>query len=337
VAGTLASCLTNPLEVIKTQLQQSKIGTTNPTATATVSTAAAPCILPAQNALHQAYTIAQTIWHRDGARGFWRGLPPTLIGIVPSRSVYFYAYHKCQAWLHPLWQSGSPANALTAGLLAGMAGNTITNPLWMIRTRMQLAVDTAAGQVAYRGYLDVVRRIWIEQGVAGFYKGLTASYWGCTEGAIQFLLYEQCKTRLLARENAKRLKRGLKPTTELSRATYFWSAAVAKMVASMATYPHEVARTRMREQARLGVFKYNGMWPTIRVICQEEGRRGLYSGMGVHLLKVVPNSALMFLTYEIVRAWLGTFTIVDAVPPTRTTPTSLPARIANYRVVTTKR
>ena len=50
---------------------------------------------------------------------------------------------------------------------------------------------------------------------------------------------------------------------------------------------------------------------SLSVIAREEGRQGLYSGMGVHLLKVVPNSALMFLTYEIVRSWLSEFTVVD--------------------------
>jgi solute carrier family 25 protein 33/36 len=72
-----------------------------------------------------------------------------------------------------------------------------------------------------------------------------------------------------------------------------------------------VARTRLREQAVDGVFKYKGMWQSLAVIAREEGRQGLYSGMGVHLMKTVPNSAFMFLTYEIVRKWLGEFTIVD--------------------------
>jgi solute carrier family 25 protein 33/36 len=67
----------------------------------------------------------------------------------------------------------------------------------------------------------------------------------------------------------------------------------------------------MREQARGGVFKYTGMWQSLRVIAQEEGRAGLYSGMGIHLIKVVPNSALMFLTYEVVKGWLSEFTVID--------------------------
>ena len=101
-----------------------------------------------------------------------------------------------------------------------------------------------------------------------------------------------------------------------------------------------MARTRLREQARSGVFKYNGMWNTIRLIAREEGKSGmvlfsflfildneyfddhmaifcihqtgLYAGLGVHLMKVVPNSAIMFLTYELVNTWLSQVHISDS-------------------------
>ena len=39
---------------------------------------------------------------------------------------------------------------------------------------------------------------------------------------------------------------------------------------------------------------------------------GLYAGMGVHLMKVVPNSAIMFLTYEVVKSYLSQYTIITA-------------------------
>jgi solute carrier family 25 protein 33/36 len=192
-----------------------------------------------------------------------------------------------------------------------MVGNTITNPIWMIRTRMQLQANTDMGQIVYHNYYDIIRSIYQQEGISGFYRGLQASYWGCTEGAVQFILYEQFKTKLLHYRNEQLRKQQLPETTELTNGMYFWSAALAKMIASMTTYPHEVARTRLREQSRMGLYKYTSMWQPIRTVAQEEGRVGLYSGMGVHLLKVVPNSALMFLTYEIVRGWLSEYTIVD--------------------------
>jgi solute carrier family 25, member 33/36 len=279
------------LEVVKTQLQ---------------STNAA-----LEGVRGQPMAIAQRIFQREGVRGFFRGLPPLLIGIIPSRSAYFYAYQTCKTALGPYAPEGSPINALTSGLMAGLAGNTLTNPIWMVRTRMQIMADTTVGQKAYAGYRDAISTIYREEGVAGFYRGVAASYWGCMEGATQFLLYEQFKSRLLKKHNEKRHRVGLPPTTHLPKTTVFFSAAVAKMMASIATYPHEVARTRLREQARAGIFKYSGMWQTLAVIAREEGRQGLYAGLGVHLAKVVPNSAFMFLTYEVVRRWLHEFHVVD--------------------------
>lgn len=168
-----------------------------------------------------------------------------------------------------------------------------------------------AGQKVYTGYRDAVTTIFREEGLGGFYKGISASYWGCLEGAVQFMMYEKIKARLVADQNQRREECGLAPLDELPKLCIFLSAAVAKSTAAVLTYPHEVARTRLREQARNGVFKYRGMWQTIGCISREEGRKGLYGGMGVHLMKVVPNSAIMFLTYEVVNAWLGRFTVIE--------------------------
>ncbi len=296
VAGTVAACLTNPLEVIKTQLQSSVVSTTGALA----------------SGRGHPWVIGKTILEQDGIPGFFRGLPATLIGIIPARSAYFYAYQRSKRAMGPYLPEGSPGNALVAGLMAGIVGNSLTNPIWMVRTRMQLLTDQLAGQRAYTGYGDAIRTIFREEGIGGFYKGIWASYWGCTEGAIQFILYEQFKTRLLKRQNHQRATLGLAPSERLPDHSYFLSAAAAKAIASIATYPHEVARTRLREQARSGLFKYHGMWQTLALIAKEEGRKSLYSGMGVHLMKVVPNSALMFLTYEVVNQWLGQFKVVDS-------------------------
>ena len=169
---------------------------------------------------------------------------------------------------------GSVPNAILSGLVAGVAGNTLTNPIWVVKTRLQLLADSTAGQKVYAGYRDAVRTIFKEEGIGGFYKGLSASYWGCAEGCIQFMIYEQIKSKLLARQNQRRGEQGLHPSDKLPQLVYFFSAAIAKGTASIVTYPHEVARTRLREQARNGVFKYRGMWQTIGVIAKEEGRKG---------------------------------------------------------------
>lgn len=53
---------------------------------------------------------------------------------------------------------------------------------------------------------------------------------------------------------------------------FMFAGAVSKTVASCVAYPHEVARTRLREDGN----KYRSFWQTIWTVWKEEGRYGLY-------------------------------------------------------------
>ena len=79
--------------------------------------------------------------------------------------------------------------------------------------------------------LDMVKQIAREEGIRGFYKGLSASYLGVTEGTIQWVLYEKLK-RLNTESQGKG---GLREWAGM-----LGSAGTAKCVASLITYPHEV-------------------------------------------------------------------------------------------------
>jgi solute carrier family 25 protein 33/36 len=128
-----------------------------------------------------------------------------------------------------------------------------------------------------------------EEGIRGFYKGLTASYLGVTETTIQWVLYERLKKLSSATEGQGMIPQWL---------GMLGSAGSAKFVASMITYPHEVLRTRLRQPSINGVIKYTGLWQTLKLVLVEEGPRSLYSGLSAHLMRVVPNAAVMYSIYE---------------------------------------
>lgn len=287
-AGTLSSTLTLPLEVLKTQLQSSRLGRTT------------------QNPIE----MCKIILEKEGPSGFFKGLKPMLIGIIPTRAIYFWAYTETKTALRPRL-GDSPLNHLLAAFSAGITSNTIMNPWWMVKTRFQIIADKSVGQVQFKNYGDLIKLIYKEEGVAGFYKGVVASYVGCIEGAIQWMVYEQLKTALQRKADKQggNAHKGVKPggnmiltekKGEIKPSEYFLAAAFSKAIAILASYPHEVVRTRMREQATNGVFKYQGFLNTLTTISKEEGLRGMYSGMGIHLARSVPNAALMFLTFELI-------------------------------------
>jgi solute carrier family 25 protein 33/36 len=205
--------------------------------------------------------------------------------------------------------------------VAGVTTVTVVNPVWVIKTRLQLqgAAQTQAGApglrseggVAYRGSFDAFRQILREEGVRGFYKGLIPSIWGVSETAIQFVLYERLKS-LLSSRHSQGVQgtdaRGAQPPkqTELRNLEYIGAAASAKVVASCSTYPHEVIRTRLRERGASQI--YHSAIHCVQRIWVEEGVRGLYGGLGTHLLRVVPNTAILFFTYEKVSKMLSAST-----------------------------
>jgi len=188
---------------------------------------------------------------------------------------------------------------LGAAAFAGIVTGSVTNPIWVVKTRLQLVSDHAtamqsASKRSLVSSLDMIKQIAREEGIRGFYKGLSASYLGVTEGTIQWVLYEKLK-RLNTESQGKGGFR--------EWAGMLGSAGTAKCVASLITYPHEVLRTRLRQPMVNGVKKYSGLVQTLRLVIAEEGARSLYGGLSAHLMRVVPNAAVMFWVYEGVLRW----------------------------------
>ena len=76
----------------------------------------------------------------------------------------------------------------------------------------------------------VAKKIFQEKGITGFYKGISASYFGVVETAIYFSIYEKLKT-VAQRE----LNEDQKYAKFLS---LFGSAGFSKSLASCMCYPH---------------------------------------------------------------------------------------------------
>ncbi|UNI22434.1 Pyrimidine nucleotide transporter, mitochondrial [Purpureocillium takamizusanense] len=306
VGGMTAATLTAPLDVLKTRLQsdiyqaqlRAKAHTIGP-------------LNPARAALYHltdTIQILRGVYQTEGARALFKGLGPNLIGVVPARSINFYVYGNGKRLLAEHWNRGeeAPWVHLVAGVMAGVATSTATNPIWMVKTRLQLDKNVSersggAMQRQYRNSFDCVRQIVRGEGMRGLYKGMSASYLGVAESTLQWMLYEQMKASLARREQ-RIVASGREKT--LTDRVIDWTgnmgaAGGAKLIAAVLAYPHEVARTRLRQVPLDGGRpKYTGLVQCFKLVWKEEGLMGLYGGLTPHLMRTVPSAAIMFGMYE---------------------------------------
>jgi len=183
---------------------------------------------------------------------------------------------------------------------AGAASTVATNPLWVVKTRF-MTQEVGPNEVRYRHTLDAITSMYRTEGLRTFYRGLLPSLFGVTHIALQFPLYEQFKAYNKPADGS-----------DIPAPTILACSSVSKMIASVATYPHEVLRTRLQVQkhaaavkvaaaegAPATVPKYEGVVATFQRILATEGYKGFYRGMGVNLIRTVPASALTILSYEV--------------------------------------
>ncbi|KAJ9642118.1 uncharacterized protein PV06_03311 [Exophiala oligosperma] len=327
IGGMTAAALTSPLDVLKTRLQsdfyQAQLRTLHaqhryPQKTTLTS-------IPRSAFFHIAETvqILRSIHQHEGFRALFRGLGANLIGVVPARSINFYVYGNGKRILNNYFNPEGRENVwsvhLAAAAIAGIATGTATNPIWLVKTRLQLDKNHATNDPTrgrqYKNSWDCIKQTVRHEGIRGLYRGLSASYLGVTESTLQWVLYERLKLSL-ARREARRLntpgyvRTWLDDTEEW--AGKFTAAAGAKGVAAAITYPHEVVRTRLRQAPTVisetgkATVKYTGLVQCFRLVAKEEGMAGLYGGMTPHLLRAVPSAAIMFGTYEIILRLFGT-------------------------------
>lgn len=169
---------------------------------------------------------------------------PTLVGVIPARSINFFTYGNGKQIIANQFNNGQENSYvhLCAAAIAGIVTGSATNPIWVVKTRLQLSASDRLPTVASSttpsspgsflgGSVSTIRQIAREEGIRGFYKGLSASYLGVTESTIQWVLYERLKLLTASTQGAGGLQEWAGMLT---------SAGTAKCVASLITYPHEV-------------------------------------------------------------------------------------------------
>jgi adenine nucleotide transporter 17 len=250
--------------------------------------------------------------------------------------------------------SAGPLRDLVLASVAGTINVFLTTPFWVAATRLVVKGSKAASHTAtsFGGPLEAVirevARVGRNEGIPGLWSGLGASLMLVSNPSVQFAAYEKLKAALLRSKlghdsiaagavlhmasdgddatscdgdaddaaaliEVQEKENRVAPITNIE---FLLLGAGAKMVATLATYPLQVAQSRMRASANARkqgsdgkttsemkgdeetLPVYRGTMHCLLKIYKDEGMKGLYKGMDAKLLQTCLTSAFMFLFYE---------------------------------------
>ncbi|XP_069506717.1 solute carrier family 25 member 36-A-like [Ambystoma mexicanum] len=299
--GTVGAIVTCPLEVVKTRLQAS------PLSLRTIcfrevnlhAVNGGSFSRPARVSATGVLEVLRNILQKEGHRSLFRGLGPTVIGVAPTRAIYFGAYSCAKEICNSHLEPETKAVHMLSASFAGFVSITMTNPIWLVKTRLQL--DESRGRQRQTSTLHCVRNIFQTEGMRGFYRGMSASYVGISETVIKFVIYEELKQRLNGRGQGLtpplQSLAGIAPQQQqINFLALMLAAGVSKTCASIIAYPHEVIRTRLRQKGS----RYKTLVQTTRLVYQQEGLRAFYRGLQAQMIRQIPNTAIMMTTYELI-------------------------------------
>jgi solute carrier family 25 folate transporter 32 len=275
--GVVSSLILHPFDLVKIRFQvtETKVSIQNTS-------------LPYRPHYNSLFDAFRSIYREKGLiRGLYQGVTPNVLGNGMSWGLYLFFYNTIDVLNNKEYKRKDLTlkDRIIYSTIAGITTITITNPIWVVKTRMCLQYSKSQINM-YKNMFDCIRKIYQLEGIKAFYKGLVPGIFGTIHGTIQFVSYEQMKDFY-----AKKFH-----TTQFSTAMILTFSALSKLIAASTTYPYQVVRTRLQDQHQ----KYDGVIDVIKKTYTREGIGGFYKGLVPALYRVVPACCITFVVYEFV-------------------------------------
>lgn len=136
----------------------------------------------------QTRDITVQIFAADGFRGFYRGYVASLLTYIPNSAVWWPFYHFYAEKLSLLAPSGCPHLIVqaVAGPMAAATASTITNPMDVVRARVQVEGRSSI--------VETFKQLLAEEGMWVMTKGLSARIISSTPTSVLIVVgYETLK------------------------------------------------------------------------------------------------------------------------------------------------
>ncbi|KAF2146044.1 uncharacterized protein K452DRAFT_263550 [Aplosporella prunicola CBS 121167] len=268
--GLLSMALTYPLITLSTRAQ-----------------------VESKRAQSSALDAVRHILKREGVAGLYAGLESALFGISVTNFVYYYWYEWTRSGFEQAAvRTGRASKKLTtiesmiAGAIAGSATVLLTNPIWVVNTRMTARKSESEEQVLpgskpvkKPSTIGTLLAIIRNEGFLRLFAGVIPALVLVMNPILQYTIFEQLK-------NALEKRRRVTPTDS------FYLGAFGKLLATSITYPYITVKSRMHVASKEG--PKDDMRTSFRRIINEEGWAGLYGGIGPKVTQSVITAAFLF-------------------------------------------
>ncbi|KAL5559457.1 hypothetical protein UlMin_035668 [Ulmus minor] len=139
--------------------------------------------------------VLLSVYREAGMRGLYRGVGPTLVGMLPYAGLKFYIYEELKSHVPEEYEK-TIAMRLSCGALAGLFGQTFTYPLDVVRRQMQVGkqLNSGLGDVRFKNTWHGLTTIVRNQGWKQLFAGLSINYIKIVPSvAIGFTAYDTMK------------------------------------------------------------------------------------------------------------------------------------------------
>ncbi|BFF93092.1 calcium-binding mitochondrial carrier protein Aralar1 [Drosophila madeirensis] len=266
-AGAVGATVVYPIDLVKTRMQNQRAGS-----------------YIGEVAYRNSWDCFKKVIRHEGALGLYRGLLPQLMGVAPEKAIKLTVNDLVRDKLSdkrgniPVWSE------ILAGGCAGASQVVFTNPLEIVKIRLQVAGEIASGN-KIRAW-SVVR----ELGLFGLYKGARACLLRDVPfSAIYFPTYAHTKAMMADKNGYNH------PLTLLA------AGAIAGVPAASLVTPADVIKTRLQVVARSGQTTYTGVWDATKKIMAEEGPRAFWKGTAARVFRSSPQFGVTLVTYELMQ------------------------------------
>lgn len=272
VAGALGATVVYPIDLVKTRMQNQRSAVVGE--------------LMYKNSMD----CFRKVIRNEGVVGLYSGLGPQLVGVAPEKAIKLTMNDLVRSILKdeqsgelPLWAE------VTAGFVAGGSQVLFTNPLEIVKIRLQVQGQTAG--VSRKSAIQIVK----ELGVMGLYKGTSACLLrDIPFSGIYFTSYAHLKKDFFGESETKRL----------SMLELLAAGAMAGMPAAYLTTPADVIKTRLQVEAKKGESTYTGITDAFRKILREEGPRAFFKGGPARIFRSSPQFGVTLMSYELFKQWV---------------------------------